>query len=252
MPDIFGSETRDNIIGSETVEAGGTADHLAVFGGGLLTVFGTVASNVTISSGGVENVSSGGLTSGVLSSGTAVLGTLNVLSGARAAFFGVSSGGLVNVSAGASASRYTVSSGGTVNVLGIVTSFETILTGGVENISSGGVATGLPNSSTLVSGGTVNVSSGGTLLHFTDVAGGTTNISAGGSGGFFMISGGGTLNVAGIVADTSAVDAAVFSGGVENVLSGGLASGGVGSGTTLSGGILNVQRHGAEQRRRRD
>jgi len=81
--------------------------------------------------------------------------------------WGVLSGGTFNVSTGGTAHDFTVSSGGTANVLGSVTSNNAVLAGGVENISSGGVVSGVPNSGTGISGGIVNVLSSGALDHAT-------------------------------------------------------------------------------------
>jgi len=65
---------------------------------------GITTSNVTISSGGTENISSGGVASGVADSGTNVsAGTVNVLSGGTAAFVKVFTHGTLNLSSGATA-----------------------------------------------------------------------------------------------------------------------------------------------------
>ncbi|MFX6819322.1 hypothetical protein ABTH35_20365, partial [Acinetobacter baumannii] len=84
------------------------------------------------------------------------------------------------------------------------------------NVLSGGFISGAPHSGTGV------------------YAGGTLNISAGGSGAFVGVNRGGTANVAGVILSNSVIS----SGGVENVLSGGLISG---SGGTFTGdyGTLN-------------
>src|SRR5262249_61586508 len=87
-------------------------------------------------------------------------------------------GGGTDVSAGGTAHNLVVSSGGTLNVLGDV-SAVTVLSGGVENISSGGTA-GVSGSFIGVSG-TVNVLSGGALAFSTDLAGGGTNLVSGGT-----------------------------------------------------------------------
>ncbi|MFX9722014.1 hypothetical protein ABTO99_18450, partial [Acinetobacter baumannii] len=86
--------------------------HNVVVSSGTLNVAGTMTSNVTVSSGGVENVLSGGLISGTFGSGTLIsaAGTVNVLAGGTGAFLTVSSGGTFNV-AGTVLSNVTVSSG---------------------------------------------------------------------------------------------------------------------------------------------
>ena len=50
--------------GTVNLQSGGLLDHSTVFAGGILNVAGTVTSNIAISAGGIENVLSGGLTSG--------------------------------------------------------------------------------------------------------------------------------------------------------------------------------------------
>ena len=75
----------------------------------------------------------------MLSGGTAS-GT-QVLSGGAEAVFGsetgaVDNGGTITISSGGTADHLTISSG-VLAVLGTVTSFATVFSGGVENISSG-------------------------------------------------------------------------------------------------------------------
>jgi autotransporter passenger strand-loop-strand repeat protein len=140
------------------------------------------------------------------------------------------------VSAGGTASDFAVSSGGTANVLGTVTSDVAVDAGGVENVSSGGLISGAPGSETYISGGTVNVFSGGSAAHVIVSSGGTLDLSAGATADHLTVSSGGTANVLGTVTSNVAVDA----GGVENVSSGGLISGAPGSGTVISGGVVNV------------
>ncbi|WP_181309128.1 hypothetical protein [Pseudomonas aeruginosa] len=115
---------------------------------------------------------------------------------------GVFSGGVENVLAGGSAAFIAVYGGGVLNVAGETLSTVGI-SGGVENVLSGGFISGAPHSGTGV------------------YAGGTLNISAGGSGAFVGVNSGGTANVAGVILSNSVIS----SGGVENVLSGGLISG---------------------------
>ncbi|MFX6167364.1 hypothetical protein ABTF57_17850, partial [Acinetobacter baumannii] len=63
------------------VLAGGTGAFLTVSSGGTFNVAGTVLSNVTVSSGAIENVLAGGVVGGASGSGTAISGgTLNVSS----------------------------------------------------------------------------------------------------------------------------------------------------------------------------
>ncbi|SED91990.1 autotransporter passenger strand-loop-strand repeat-containing protein [Bradyrhizobium erythrophlei] len=216
---VFGGGALDHLTvssGTLNVSAGGTVHNITVSNGGTMNVAGTITSNTLVSSGGIENVLSGGLISGATSSGTGVLGTLNLLAGGSAVHVGVSSGGTFNVAG---------------TVLGNVGVYD----GGVENVLAGGVVTGVPGSGTGVSGGTVNVLSGGALDHLT-VSSGTLNVSAGGTAHDVTVSSG-TLNVAGTIISNTLVS----SGGTENVLSGGLISGASSAATIISaGGIVNV------------
>ncbi|WP_375778515.1 hypothetical protein ACE103_04785 [Bradyrhizobium sp. ma5] len=201
--------------GTVNLLAGGSAVFVGVSSGGTFNVAGTVLSNGMVFAGGVENVQSGGLITGAISSGTGVIGTLNVLAGGSAAYVGVSSGGTFNVS-------------------GTVLSNVAVYDGGVENVLSGGVVTGVTGSGTGVSGGTVNVFGGGALDHLT-VSSGTLNVSAGGMVHNIAVSSGGTFNLAG----TTTSNTTVSSGGVENVLSGGLISGSFSAGNGVIG-TLNL------------
>ncbi|MHC2467869.1 hypothetical protein [Bradyrhizobium embrapense] len=214
---ISGSSGAGTGISGGTVNllAGGSAVFVGVSSGGTFNVAGTVLSNGMVFAGGVENVQSGGLITGAISSGTGVLGVLNVLAGGSAAYVGVSSGGTFNVS-------------------GTVLSNVAVYAGGVENVLSGGVVTGVTGSGTGVSGGTVNVFGGGALDHLT-VSSGTLNVSAGGTVHNITVSSGGTMNVAGTITSNTLVS----SGGIENVLSGGLISGATNSGTGVLG-TLNL------------
>ena len=107
-----------------------------VVSGGNLNVAGTVTSDVTVFSGGLETVAAGGVVSGSGVAGTTLSGgEVNVLSGGQLAFATVSSGGELNVSKGGSAADIVVSSGGGLNVAGTVTGNVTVLSGGRETIS---------------------------------------------------------------------------------------------------------------------
>ncbi|WP_163163998.1 hypothetical protein, partial [Bradyrhizobium uaiense] len=66
--------------------------------------------------------------------------------------------------------------GGIFNVGGTVLSNVAVFAGGVENVFSGGVVTGVTSSGTGISGGTVNVSSGGAIDHTTVSSGGMLNV----------------------------------------------------------------------------
>ncbi|WP_342711237.1 AIDA repeat-containing protein [Bradyrhizobium sp. B124] len=211
------------------VLAGGSASMINV--SGTLNVRGKITSNVTIQSGGHEIVSAGGSVTGVTGSGTAISGVVDVLSGGSFEYATVFSGGDLNVSSGATADHISVSSGGLFNVGGTVLSNVAVLAGGIENVLSGGVVTGVTSSGTGISGGTVNVSSGGAIDHTTVSSGGMLNILSGATAHHVAVSSGGTFKVAGAV--TSNV--AVFAGGTEIVSSGG-STGPV----TISGGVVEL------------
>ncbi|MGY3589497.1 autotransporter passenger strand-loop-strand repeat protein [Bradyrhizobium sp. USDA 4341] len=211
------------------VLAGGSASMINV--SGTLNVRGKITSNVTIQSGGHEIVSAGGSVTGVTGSGTAISGVVDVLSGASFEYATVFSGGDLNVSSGATADHISVSSGGIFNVGGTVLSNVAVFAGGIENVFSGGVVTGVTSSGTGISGGTVNVSSGGAIDHTTVSSGGILNVLSGATAHHVAVSSGGTFKVAGAV--TSNVT--VFAGGTEVVSSGG-STGPV----TISGGVVEL------------
>ncbi|MCP3416203.1 hypothetical protein NLM16_19090 [Bradyrhizobium brasilense] len=205
--------------GTLNLFAGGSAAFVGVSSGGTFNVAGTVLSNVSVNSGGVENILSGGVVTGVTSSGTGISGgTVNVFGGGALDHATVSSGGVLNLSAGGTAHHLTVSGGGTMNVRGTTTSNVLVTDGGVENVFSGGLISGTSGSGTVIS------------------SGGIVNLQAGGAAAYLTVSSGGTFNVSGTVLSNVTVSA----GGVENVFSGGVVGGASGSGTAISGGILNV------------
>ena len=215
-------------LGTLNVLAGGAVDHLYVSGAGAnVQLAGTLNGFGNFQSGTTLTVSSGGLVSGVTGSGTGMAGTANVLSGGSLGFVSIN-GGTVNLSAGATGDHMTVSSGGQLNVAGTILSNIVVSSGGIETVLSGGFLSGQ------VYSGSGNFG--------TSVQGGTLNIQAGGSAAFVGVSSNGKINVAGTILSNTAVS----SGGVENVLSGGVISGASGSGTAVyAGGILNVSSGGS-------
>jgi autotransporter passenger strand-loop-strand repeat protein len=143
--------------GKLNISKGGTAHDIAVSSGGAMNVAGTITSDVTVFSGGVETVLSGGVVSGASVADTTLSGgEVNVRSGGKLAFATVLSGGELIVSKGGSAASIVVSGGGNLNVAGTTTSNVTVSSGGHVLVSSGGVASG-----TTIAGGTVEVASGG-------------------------------------------------------------------------------------------
>jgi autotransporter passenger strand-loop-strand repeat protein len=216
--------------GVTNVSAGATAHNVFVSSGGTLNVFGTITSLGGVSSGGVENILSGGVASGVLGSGTAVSGgTVNVLSGGSLAFSTDFAGGVTNVSAGGTADNLHVQSGGTLNDFGTITSAVTVLSGGTLIVQAGGTASGVVNrggldlvlgtaiGATIESGGTEVLANGGTVNGATVSSGGTDDVTDGGTGSGATVASGGLELV-----ESGGIDRAVtISGGTFEVASGG-------------------------------
>ena len=159
--------------GTQEVSRGGVASNTTINEGGLQNVSpGGVASNTTINEGGLQNVSSGGKAYNVMQySG----GNINA---------DVYGGDTSTYVSGTNASReaFTLQNGVASNFI--------LYAGGLQNVSSGGVA-----SDTLVAGGTQNVYSSGVVSN-TTLNSGAVNLYEGG-----LISGlnatGGDLNVYG-------------------------------------------------------
>ena len=158
--------------GTQYVSAGGTALETTIHGGTQDVSAGGVASNTTINEGGLQNVSSGGKAYNVMQySG----GNINA---------DVYGGDTSTYVSGTNASReaFTLQNGVASNFI--------LYAGGLQNVSSGGVA-----SDTLVAGGTQNVYSSGVASN-TTLNSGAVNLYEGG-----LVSGlnatGGDLNVYG-------------------------------------------------------
>lgn len=158
--------------GTQYVSAGGTALETTIHGGTQDVSAGGVASNTTINEGGLQNVSSGGKAYNVMQySG----GNINA---------DVYGGDTSTYVSGTNASReaFTLQNGVASNFI--------LYAGGLQNVSSGGVA-----SDTLVAGGTQNVYSSGVASN-TTLNSGAVNLYKGG-----LVSGlnatGGDLNVYG-------------------------------------------------------
>ncbi len=158
--------------GTQYVSAGGTALETTIHGGTQDVSAGGVASNTTINEGGLQNVSSGGKAYNVMQySG----GNINA---------DVYGGDTSTYVSGTNASReaFTLQNGVASNFI--------LYAGGLQNVSSGGVA-----SDTLVAGGVQNVYSSGVASN-TTLNSGAVNLYEGG-----LVSGlnatGGDLNVYG-------------------------------------------------------
>ena len=212
--------------GSQHVKSGGVASATTIHGGAQYVSSGGAASATTIH-GGAQYVSSGGTalettihggTQDVSAGGTALettihSGTQDVSAGGVASNTTINEGGLQNVSSGGKAYNVMQYSGGNINAdvyggdtstyvsgtnasreaftlqNGVASNFI-LYAGGLQNVSSGGVA-----SDTLVAGGTQNVYSSGVASN-TTLNSGAVNLYEGG-----LISGlnatGGDLNVYG-------------------------------------------------------
>ncbi len=251
--------------GVENVSSGGTAIGTILYSGGAENVFAGGTVSGLIFSGGTQNVCSGAVVNGTTLSG----GTVKVLSGGSAGDLTVASGGLLKVLSSGNAEDLTVSSGGLQYVYGSAAAtsvgnggIEEIFAGGTDSgaiVSSGGVQydSGTANGGTLSSGGVQYVYSGGAANATTIVSGGIEDILSGGAANGAVVSSGGTEFDFGTASGgtlsggvqyvyASALAGTVASGGVEDILSGGAANGGIVSsgGTqfdfgTASGGTLS-------------
>jgi autotransporter passenger strand-loop-strand repeat protein len=142
---VFGSAAFVGVSsgGKFIVSAGGIASDFTVSSGGVATVLGTVTSNALILHGGTETVSNHGLISGQPGSGTTDSGTLNVLAGGSATHVGVASGGKLNVNNGGVTSDTLVESRGQeIVAAGAVARAATISGGTLEIMSAGSTGTG--------------------------------------------------------------------------------------------------------------
>ncbi len=264
---VYGSAAATSLGngGVEEIFAGGTDSGTIVSSGGSEYDFGTAggdtlsgggvqyvesaatATATTLVSGGIEDILAGGTDSGAIVSsggseydfGTASGDTLSrggvqfVYSGGAASAATLASGGIEDILSGGTASGGIVSSGGTQFDFGTA-SGGTLSSGGVQFVYSGGAA----SAATLVSGGIEDI-----------LAGGAANgaiVSSGGTQFDFGTASGGTLSGGVQYVYASAAATVLAGGGIEDILSGGRASGGVVSsgGTqfdfgTASGGTLS-------------
>lgn len=177
--------------GTQYVSSGSLAHETTILRYGTQEVSrGGVASNTTINEGGLQNVSSGAVVSATIVAG----GTQNVSSGGKAYNVMQYSGGNINADVyGGDTETYvtgTNASGEAFTLQNGVASNFILYAGGLQNVSSGGVA-----SDTLVAGGTQNVYSSGVASN-TTLNSGAVNLYEGG-----LVSGlnatGGDLNVYG-------------------------------------------------------
>ena len=176
-------ETEGTVLLAGTQNVSGTA-RATTIEGGVQNVNTSALSTVII--GGTQNALSGATVDKVILAG----GVQNVYAGADVTSVVVHGTGVQNVLAGAQIQAVNLSSAGTQNVAG--SAADTVINGGVQNVSAGGTATG-----SILNGGSQNVFNSGT-------AEGTV-ISAG------------TQNISGTVVNTT------MTGGTQNIYAGGLA-----------------------------
>ena len=228
--------------GRQTVELGGSGTVSNMSGGNQIISNGGVGTVSTMDSG-YQNISSGGSgTVSTMSGGTQNIlvsgsGTVSTMSGGTQT---VSNSGSGTVSTMNGGTQY-VSSGG----LGVVSA----LNGGTQIISRGGTSL----DTVLNSGGTVYQNSGGIISNIT-YSGGVQvidNITAGYDG--MTLGSGGTNVTMGVISGAQMSGTILNNGGAQLVLAGGtalatevsggmmqLASGGIVSGLTMTGGSLEL------------
>ncbi len=205
----------------------------------------TVAS--TVGNAFAQNVSSGVVSNGVVSSGE----TQVVYSNGQTSNATVNSGGIQNVNNGGKTTSTTVNSSGAQNVGNSGTAISTIVnSGGVQRVSSGGVT-----SATSLSGGAQNIYNLGHASSTIIFNGGIQTILSGGISEDTNISSGGQQRVSsgGVASGTT-----INSSGTQNILSGGstsatvvnsggfqrVSAGGTATGTKLSAGTQNISSGG--------
>ncbi|PWT86146.1 MAG: hypothetical protein C5B56_12900 [Proteobacteria bacterium] len=235
--------------GTETVYAGGVATGTTVPVGQLFAYGTTVSAILTLS--GIEWVFSGGVASATLVSG----GTLAVSAGGVAsntlvesdgASFGmvdrgteigttVLTGGVDFVFSGGIASGTVVSSGGEQEVTFGGTANGTVVSnGGVQIAEFGGVA----NGTVVGSGGTASAIQFGETVNTVISSGGTESVALGGNAVATVVSNGGSQVISN---GGQAIRSLIQQGGTQTVISGGVASGTiVSSGGTESVTVLGV------------
>lgn len=230
-----------------------TISGLTVTSGAVLTVSsGGVATSAVVMSGGRMNVSSGGIWQDGLLHGVCFVYGVGVVRGTQ-----IKTGGYINVSAGTvsgvsvdpGAAIY-ISSGGLVNAeysglgyvySGAVDSVSVINAGGILLVSGG-----ITFDTTVFSGGSAIVSSGGIASHFTSVDGAKVVISSGGSATINGMAYGVSVSSGGkfiVESDGVANDMVVLLGGTVHVSSGGMASNsemtGAGRIEVFNGGVID-------------
>jgi autotransporter passenger strand-loop-strand repeat protein len=212
---IYSGGTADkttlNSGGSILISSGGTASRTTVNSGGRIMVYsGAVAHTATIMTGGSEYVFRGGTANSVAVSGNGEL----VLHGGTVNSAAISSGGYMFVYSGGWVNNAVAHFFGAILIYNGGVAYETVVSNGRMDVSSGGMMLG-----GAVRGGKVSVFSGGMAMLAAVSNGGVMAVGRGGAANFVIVASGGS----------------VF-----------LSSGGVASGATISsGGELFVYPNGA-------
>ena len=233
--DVVSGTARDTVVsasGVENVASGGSTISAKVLNGGTENLAaGATGSALTVSFGGLLNGpgvlfdanTAAGTVRGVTVGAAFGIDTLEMLSGGVASSVTVIDvDDVLTVDVGATATGTVVRSNASDIVFGSATG-TVVSASGVENVSSGGVA----SSSLISSGGQQVVFAGGRGVHAQILDGGLETLS-GGSASVASVGNGGVLKVS---SGGVASSAEIFNGGTDGVY-----SGGVGRGTVLSGG----------------
>jgi autotransporter passenger strand-loop-strand repeat protein len=253
---VYGSATSDTINsgGTLVLQSGAVASDITVNSGGSIALDGGTLASVNLGIGASIDATTLGFTngehvsvssSGVLTitsaDGLSTLATIQLTGNYAGDLFQVASdgsGGTIitntgipaELASGTTVSSAVVSAGSPTAVYGSAVD-TTITSGGVQQINSGGVASGTQ----IADGGTQVVSSGGTAVQTVVSSGGTQQIGSGGAASGSVINSGGTEVVQ---SGGSTVGAFVNAGGTEQVQSGGTMISGTVDGVT--DGTVNV------------
>ena len=256
---IYGQDINGTISGGiQNVLDGGVAEDTIIQGGLQNIEADSYAFNNIITDSGIQQVSSGGYSyrSQVSSGGTlnasggayeaniSYGGTLNVLASGLAQDTTLK-GGTLNVNSGASSQGTTISDG-TMNILGADS--NAIITGGIQNIQSGGSST----SAVISSSGTQNIYADGISNSAQINLGGKQIVFASGTAYQSTLNGG--VQIVYGTADNTTINSGlqeIRSGGLANssqITKGGILTiedGGIADNATLLGGTLRLQPGGS-------
>ncbi len=238
------------LLGAEVISAGGSAYQTSIgYGGAEEVASGGQALGNQVNAAGTVYVDDGGIEL----AGTYTAGGDIVLSAGASSFSDlIGDAGVEIVYTGATAFKVTVAAGG-VELLSGGYDFQNNISGGSENVHSGGKTA----SAVVMAGGSLNLLSAGLSTDATLQSGGFENVSAGGRSFQDTVGAGGVQTAFAGGKITSATIAnfgqqAVSSGGIETfnlIQSGGVAiisDHGGGGYDTVSGGALIVAANGVE------